>query len=311
MDASSASTRHQMNCARAPPNLRTLHLLPSLLFTLRLPPPMHLLFGRATVNQGNTGHELAWPGFERDAKNRWTRHRGISFHGFWSWVFGGWVMGRGLEWYGRVFWGGGERSGPIGAAHPACDIARSGPADSLNHTFRASRTSRSIAPIIIVRHVALSLHRGRTGDAMCFFFDSCTVRVYNLHLTHSVVAFLTRSAIRNHADHEVHCKKLHDTATRCHATGKANCHATPDSAGNCRRSRLHREANPVVLSPIARPLQRGEVSPPRLGSAHFFVTSSQPRPPKKPRPDHPRTNTTQPLGHEHQHLSFQRKRPPS
>ena len=70
--------------------------------------------------------------------------------------------------------------------------------------------------------------------------------------------------------------KFHDTATRYLANGKAKCHATPDSAANCPDQYI--EANSVVLSSIARPehvaQKRGEVSPPRLGSAQCFVASS-------------------------------------
>ena len=141
--------------------------------TIKELPPCTSFLAGTTLNRGNTGHELAGPGCKRDVKPLDTT---LGYFVLWllvvrppffvGWVMGFWCFGSrlGVLWPCFFFWRG-ERGGPIGAAHPACDIARSGPADSLSHTFRASRISRSIAPIIIVRHVALSLHRcGRAGD---------------------------------------------------------------------------------------------------------------------------------------------------
>ena len=174
------------------------------------------------------------------------------------------------------------------SANFACDIARSGPSDSLGHTFFSRRKSRLIGPIIVVRHVAFSLRRcGRTADTMmCFSFSICSQPRFFHTLLLLVLRVQTAETTRTTTSRE---KNFHDTATRRHANGKSHlpCHSTADSAANCPHQGCTYGQKFVVLSSLARPRVRCTV-PGRSQSTQNLaqrMSLSRPRPPKNHNPN--------------------------
>ena len=162
----------------------------------------------------------------------------------------------------------------FGAAHPTCDIARSGPADSLSHTVRARRMCRSIAQIIVARRVVLSLPRcGRNVNIFCI------LRTYNFHLSHTINACPTSQPPET--------MRTARPTRRRGATlerGQLPCHSR--QCGQLPRSRLYRKANPVVLCSIARPHVRCTVARGCQSTRTWLSASLRHSTVQETRPDH-------------------------